>query len=191
MKQFHLFIAFFRSGILGFGGGPSAIPLVQHEVVRVYKWMSDDEFADVLALANALPGPINTKMAGYIGWRIGGFIGMMNALFATVVPTVVMMVVFLFLLSAYKDKPWVAGMSQAVLPVAGVLMGMLTWEFIAKSKRSLGWLGTILLLVGSLIVMQSLGVHPAIVVAVLLATALLSKKKQQSLKRNAEDKSLS
>lgn len=66
-KQLDIFIAFFRSGILGFGGGPAAIPLVHKEVVGNFKWMTDDEFADVLSIGNTLPGPIATKMAGYIG----------------------------------------------------------------------------------------------------------------------------
>lgn len=186
LKQVHIFIAFFRSGMLGFGGGPSAIPLVQHEVVRVYKWMNDDEFADVLALANALPGPINTKMAGYIGWRVGGIIGMLNAIFATVVPTVTLMIIFLVLLSAYKDKPWVTGMSQAVLPVAGVLMGILTWDFIKKSSQSLGWIYTLLLVFGSFISMQLLGLHPAIIIAILLIIALSARKNKKSLSENKE-----
>ena len=64
MKQVQLFMAFFRVGMLGYGGGPSSIPLVHKEVVEKYKWMNDDEFADVLALRNTLPGPISTKMAG-------------------------------------------------------------------------------------------------------------------------------
>lgn len=63
-KQLDIFIAFFRSGILGFGGGPSAIPLVHKEVVGTYQWMSDEEFADVLSIGNTLPGPIATKWPG-------------------------------------------------------------------------------------------------------------------------------
>src|SRR5690625_6253034 len=74
-QQRHIFIAFFRSGMLGYGGGLSAIPLMHREVVGTFKWMDDEEFADVLALANTLPGPINTKLAGYIGWRIAGWRG--------------------------------------------------------------------------------------------------------------------
>ncbi|MBS4178306.1 chromate transporter [Lederbergia citrea] len=183
MKQKDIFIAFFRSGMLGFGGGPSAIPLVHREVVQTFKWMNDEEFADVLALANALPGPINTKMAGYVGWRVGGFWGMLNALFATAIPTVVLMILFLTLLAAHKDKPWVAGMSQAVMPVAGVLLGVLTWDFIVKSRKSLGWIWTIFLVVSSVIVLQLLGIHPGILIAALLGAALLSghnmRKKQE------------
>ncbi|MEK3887971.1 chromate transporter [Bacillus sp. FSL K6-3431] len=177
MKQKDIFIAFFRSGILGFGGGPSAIPLVQREVVHTYKWMNDEEFSDVLALANALPGPINTKMAGYIGWRVGGLVGMLNALFATVIPTVALMVIFLTLLTAHKDKPWVAGMSRAVIPVAGVMMGLLTWDFIVKSKATLGWKWTVLLIVLSILSLELLGIHPAILITGLLCAALFSRRR--------------
>ena len=59
-KQQEIFIAFFRSGILSFGGGPSVIPLIQKEVVEKYKMMDDEEFANVVSIANTLPGPIAT-----------------------------------------------------------------------------------------------------------------------------------
>lgn len=179
MIQKDIFIAFFRSGMLGYGGGPSAIPLVHREVVKTYKWMSDEEFADILALANALPGPINTKMAGYIGLRVGGFWGMINAIFATIVPTVLLMVLLLTILNKYKEEPWVMGMSQAVIPVAGVLMGVLTWDFIVKSKASLGWKWTLLLLGISIVILQLLGIHPALFICALLGAALLTKQKKE------------
>lgn len=186
MLQKNIFIAFFRSGMLGFGGGPSAIPLVHREVVEIFKWMDDEEFSDVLALANALPGPINTKMAGYIGWRVGGTIGMLNAILASVMPTVLLMVLFLTLLTTHKDKPWVAGMAQAVIPVAGVLMGVLTWNFIDASKGRLGWMQTAVLLLLSTIVLQLLKIHPAIFIATLLGAALLSRRKKKE--QEAESK---
>ncbi|MEW8986605.1 MAG: chromate transporter, partial [Bacillus sp. (in: firmicutes)] len=105
MKHRQLFIAFFRSGILGYGGGPSSIPLVKKEVVDTFKWMDSDEFGDILALANALPGPINTKMAGYIGYRVGGVLGLLNALFASILPSIFFMIILLNVLNTYKDEP--------------------------------------------------------------------------------------
>lgn len=63
MIYWQLFLAFFIPGILGYGGGPASIPLVEHEVVENYEWMTTQEFSEVVALGNSLPGPIATKMA--------------------------------------------------------------------------------------------------------------------------------
>ena len=83
MDYWNLFVGFFRIGILGFGGGPTMIPLVHAECVKKYGWITDDEFSDVLAMGNALPGPIATKMASYIGYKVKGLIGASIAIMAT------------------------------------------------------------------------------------------------------------
>lgn len=175
----NLFIAFFRAGMLGYGGGLSAIPLMQKEVVGKFKWMDDDEFSDILALANTLPGPINTKMAGYIGWRLKGFWGMVNCVLATVVPTAILMILLLTTLNTYKDKPWVHGMSKGVLPIAGVMIGVLAWDFIRKSKILMGWGTTIFYTILSLILIEVVGIHPAIVIVALILYALLFKTRDE------------
>jgi chromate transporter len=187
--QWDLFIAFFRSGLLGFGGGPSAIPLVHKEIVGTFKWMNDQEFTDVLALANTLPGPIATKMAGYIGYRLGGILGMINAILATVLPTILMMLVLLTSFNKFKDNPRVQGMTGAVVPIVGVMMATLTWEFLKKSKAGWGWTKGLLLLAGSFIVMEIFHVNPGIVVAVLLVTALVFPDKKEKNEIPMKDKS--
>lgn len=174
-----LFMAFFRSGMLGYGGGLSAIPLMHKEVVERYKWMDDDEFSDILALANTLPGPINTKMSGYIGWRLKGFWGLLNCVLATILPTAVLIILLLTTLSAYKDEPWVAGMSRGVLPIAGVMIGVLAWDFIKKSKQLLGWLSTLLLTIGSLIIIGFFDIHPAVIILVLIISAFFTKEEKK------------
>lgn len=183
MKQKDIFMAFFRAGMLGYGGGLSAIPLMQREVVEIYKWMDDEEFADVLALANTLPGPVNTKLAGYIGWRIDRWRGMFNALIATIIPTLLLMILLLTVLNAYKDKPWVQGMAKGVIPVAGVMIGVLAWDFIKLSKRLMGWMPTFFLTIISVLIMQTLGIHPAFLILALIMAALLSREKEQEKKR--------
>ncbi|RKJ34138.1 chromate transporter, partial [Butyricicoccus sp. 1XD8-22] len=75
MIYIQIFLAFFYPGILGYGGGPATIPLIEHEVVENYGWMTTSEFSEVLALGNSLPGPIATKMAGFIGYEVGGVLG--------------------------------------------------------------------------------------------------------------------
>lgn len=158
--------------MLGYGGGLSAIPLMHKEVVGKYKWMNEDEFADILSLANTLPGPINTKMSGYIGWRLKGFWGMVNCIMATVLPTAILIIILLTTLNAYKDKPWVHGMSKGVLPIAGVMIGVLAWDFIKKSQFLMGWKPTIVLVVASVLIIEVLGIHPAIVIVLLIGYAL-------------------
>lgn len=181
MTYLNLFIAFFRSGILGYGGGPSSIPLVHKEVVGKFKWMNDEEFGDVLALGNALPGPINTKMAGYIGYRVAGIVGMLIAILSSILPTIILMIVLLTSLAQYKDQPWVKGMTKGVLPVVAVMMAVLTWQFISSSKKGLGIKLSIIHIVAGVILLQVLGVHPAFLIIALLAYALLKpdKKKQE------------
>jgi chromate transporter len=184
-NQIHLFFAFFKVGMLGYGGGPSSIPLVHKEVVEQYKWLNDEEFSDVLALANTLPGPIATKMAGYIGFQIAGVWGMLNALLATIVPTIILMVVLLSTLSFLKEEPWVTGATKAVVPVVGVMLAVLTWQFFKQSKTALGWKSTILLGASTFLLLQFVGVHPGIVIAVLLITALI-KRNQKVVKKDKE-----
>lgn len=179
MQQLHIFIAFFRSGMLGYGGGPSAIPLVKKEVVDTYKWMDSDEFGDVLAIANTLPGPIATKLAGYIGYRVGGVIGMINALIAAVAPTVLLMVLLLTTLTQFKDQAWVIGMTKAVVPVVGVMLAVMTWDFLKKSTGGLGWTKAILLAFVSLVLMEFIHIHPAIIIILLMVAAWIPVKRKQ------------
>jgi chromate transporter len=182
----HLFIAFFRSGMLGFGGGPSAIPLVHKEVVKTFKWMNDDEFSDILALGNTLPGPINTKMAGYIGYRVAGVLGMLNAVLSSIVPTILMMIVLLTTLASFKEQPWVAGMTRGVMPIVVVLMAVLTWDFFKKSKEGLGWKGSITLIIASFLLIELIHMHPGLLIALLLSYALLKPDKKKNEEQNKQ-----
>lgn len=173
--QKNIFIAFFRSSILGYGGGPSTIPLVHTEVVKNFKWLDDDEFSDLLALGNTLPGPINTKMAGYIGYRVGGLVGLFNAIIATVMPTVLLMILLIGFLSSFRDSAIVQGMTEAILPVVGVMMATLTYSFVKQAKKELGWKPSVVLIVISIIAAGFLGIHPALLILILFIYALLKK----------------
>jgi chromate transporter len=188
--QRDIFIAFFRSGMLGFGGGPSTIPLVHKEVVGTFKWMNDQEFTEVLALGNTLPGPIATKMAGYIGYRVGGIMGMVNAILATVLPTILLMLLLLTSFNQFKDNPRVQGMTSAVVPIVGVMMGTLAWDFIKKTKNGFGLKWGLFMLAGSFLIMEIFHVHPGILIGfMLVASFVLPDKKVQKLEIQVKGKS--
>ncbi|MFD1417106.1 chromate transporter [Oceanobacillus jeddahense] len=170
-KQWDIFIAFFRVGMLGFGGGPASIPLMRKEAVEKYKWMDEDEFIDILSISNTLPGPIATKLAGYIGYRTSGWIGMFNALIASVIPTVILVIILLRTLSEFREFDWIKGMTAAVVAVVGMMMAVLTWQFLYKAGKGLGWIRAILMLAVVFVVLNYLHIHPGIVIGILLIIA--------------------
>ena len=168
MIYWQLFLAFLIPGILGYGGGPASIPLVEEEVEERYGWMSTQEFGEVLAIGNSLPGPIATKMAGYIGYSEGGILGSVVALFGAVAPSLVLMLGLMAILYRYKDSPEVKNISKIVKPVIAVLIGFMTLQFVLESRASLGSIETVILMVASFLMLEKWKLHPALVIGLAL-----------------------
>ncbi|MCE7792235.1 chromate transporter [Salipaludibacillus sp. CUR1] len=164
MIYWEIFLAFFIPGIIGYGGGPATIPLIEYEVVHRYGWMSVEEFGEVLALGNALPGPIATKMAGYIGFEQAGILGASVGLFATIAPSLILMIILLGILLKFKDSPKVKLLSAVVRPTIAVLLGVMTFRFLQTSYVDNGWMQTVFLTVASYILLEKRKVHPAFVI---------------------------
>ncbi|MET1248677.1 chromate transporter [Sporolactobacillus sp. STCC-11] len=165
MILWQLFLAFFIPAILGYGGGPASIPLVENEVVGHYHWMSVSEFSNILAFGNALPGPIATKMAGYIGYDVAGIAGSVVAMVATVAPSLILLIALLHLLERFKDSPKVKWLTLLIRPIIVVMLGMMAYNFFATSLQSSGWLPMVLIAAASFILMQRFRIHPAFVIA--------------------------
>ena len=171
-------IAFLRAGALGFGGGAVCLPLIQREAVEVYKWLDHDEFGEIVAISNTLPGPINTKMAGYIGYRVAGMLGAVIAVSATILPSVVVLIILLETLSNFREHPVVAGMLQAIIPVVGVMLALMAWQFLAAAAKEMKWLIVLGQVVIVAVLVVFLNIHPAIVVGGGIALALFSPDKE-------------
>lgn len=156
-----LILAFGRANIFGFGGGPAVIPLIRKEVVDNFNWLTIGEFTDTLAMGNALPGPIATKMAAYIGYKVAGIGGSLAALTATVLPTALAMVGLAGLYIKFKDTPQMAGMLKAVRPVVVILLLQTTIEMGMGSMRfPITW---VIAAVAALLIFQ-FKIHPAILI---------------------------
>lgn len=164
MIYWQIFLAFFIPGIVGYGGGPASIPLVENEVVDRYGWLTVSEFSEVLALGNALPGPIATKMAGYIGYQQGGILGSLVGVFATVAPSLILMVTLLGILYKFKDSPKVKRMTSYVRPTIAVLLGIMTYSFFSTAYVDTGVWQTLILIVVSFLLLEKFKVHPAYVI---------------------------
>jgi len=165
-------MGFLRAGVLGFGGGVACLPLIQREAVDKYGWVDVDEFGEIVAISNTLPGPINTKMAGYIGYRVAGVMGAFVAVCATILPSVILLIALIETLSTYREHPVVAGMTHAIVPVVGVMLALMAWQFLAAAAKEMKWLFVVVqaAVVAGLVVVFN--VHPAIMVGGLIAAAL-------------------
>ncbi|AEF93703.1 Chromate transporter [Desulfotomaculum nigrificans CO-1-SRB] len=170
LALWQLFVAFGRANIFGFGGGPSVIPLIQQEVVDNFKWLSTEEFTDSLAMGNALPGPIATKMAAYVGYKIAGIWGAISALVGTVVPTAVAMVALAGLYFKYKDAPQMVGALKAVRPVVVVLLIQTVWEMGVKSfPIPVTWIIALV----AMVALFQFKIHPIILIVASMLFGLL------------------
>ena len=130
---FQLFWSFTKIGIFGFGGGPSMIPLIQQEVVEAQHWLSQEEFLDAFAFGNALPGPIATKLAGYVGYKVAGVLGAAVGLIGIAVPTIIAIIALGALYARYKTNPAIEGFLRGVRPVVVALLALVVWQFAPKA----------------------------------------------------------
>ena len=106
-----------RVGLLGFGGGPSVIPLIKAEALS-RGWATEEQFLDTLALGNTLPGPIAVKLAWALGQQAGGLVGAAVAVVALCLPGVALMTTLAALFGRFRDQPAVAGMMLHLQPRA-------------------------------------------------------------------------
>lgn len=170
MTSFHtyidLFVAFFRASNFTFGGGPAAISLVQKEVVENYHWMTIPEFTDAVALANSLPGPIATKLASVIGYKVAGWSGVVVGLASSVLPTTIAIVFLFRIYDQFKSAPWMNGMMVAVRPVVVLILFETVYRMTPQSYVNVttGIIGLV-----SAVLLFYFKVHPALIILAALA----------------------
>ncbi|MGL4610787.1 MAG: chromate transporter [Trueperaceae bacterium] len=173
MKVFEVLWTFTKAGLYGFGGGPSMMPVIQTEVVEIRKWLSEEEFLDAYALGSTLPGPIATKLSGYVGYKIAGWPGAMAGMLGVALPTVIAMVLLATLYVRYKNTPFVSSFMKGVRPVILAMLIGVVWEFWPTALGSgsslsnqLQWRSWLLWLLASVALVLSIryNVHPVFLI---------------------------
>ena len=74
-KTGELFGTFFKIGAFTFGGGYAMVALLEHEFVEKKRWLTREEFLDMVAIAESTPGPVAVNSATYIGYKLAGVAG--------------------------------------------------------------------------------------------------------------------
>lgn len=129
------------------------LPLIQREVVERKGWIDEEEFLNMIALAQAAPGLIAVNSAIFIGWRVGGWKGVCGAVLGAVLPSFIIILAIAMIFTGWKELPAVEAVFKGVRPavvalIAAPLVKMaksakITWTtaLIPIAAALLIWLG--------------------------------------------------
>ena len=118
-----IFWLFTRVAMVSWGGGPASLGLMQREVIAA-GWLTPAEFADDIALSNALPGPTAPQASAYVGYKLAGWQGALAAVAGTVVPATLLMLVLIIGFFSIKDNVYMKAALQGIRPF---VVGRLAW----------------------------------------------------------------
>ena len=138
---------FFKLGSIAFGGPAAHIAMMEDEVVKKRKWMTQEHFLDLVGATNLIPGPNSTEMTMHCGHERAGWKGLFVAGFCFIFPAVVITSVFAWLYLQYgqlpKVEPFIYGIKPAVIAI--IIMAAFRLGKKAVKTKELAVLGVLTL----------------------------------------------
>jgi len=127
---------FLKLGATAFGGPAVHIALLQNEVVDRRRWLTRDEFLDLLGATNLIPGPNSTEMAMHVGQRRAGLPGLLVAGACFILPAFLIVAACAWLYLRYAQTPAIAGVLYGVKPVVIAIVLQALWRLGRTALRS-------------------------------------------------------
>ncbi len=123
IELLQMFWIFFKVGLFTIGGGLAAIPLIQTEVIN-RGWLTQAEFADMIAVSESTPGPIGVNVATYVGYSQLGPIGSIIATMGIVMPSLIIIMLIARFILKFKENKYIEGVFVGLRPaVTGLILG--------------------------------------------------------------------
>ncbi|SEF68821.1 chromate transporter [Caloramator fervidus] len=123
MKSFELFKTFFKIGAFTLGGGYAMLPLIEKEVVEKKGWIDEEEFLDLVALAQASPGPIAVNTAVFVGYRLMGIKGVLVSTLGSILPSFFIILIIASYFTEMKSSYIIERIFMGIRPaVAGMVL---------------------------------------------------------------------
>jgi chromate transporter len=138
---------FLKLGVIAFGGPAAHIAMMRDEVVRRRRWLSDQEFLDMLGATNLIPGPNSTEMAIHLGYARAGARGLLAAGIAFIVPAMLIVLVFAWMYVRFGATPTAQWLLYGVKPVIIAIILQALWGLGRTAVRTvpLGGVGLVVL----------------------------------------------
>ena len=134
-----LFASFVRIGAFTFGGGWAMISLIEREVVENRKWIEREEFLDLLAVAQSLPGILAVNISVAVGDRLRGWKGSVAAAMGTIMPCfLIILAIAIFLTpELIQNNPVVSAIFRGIRPA---VVALIIAPVVTTAKAShIGW----------------------------------------------------
>lgn len=154
-----LALLFLRLGATAFGGPAAHIAMMEDEVVRRRGWLTREELLDLLSAANLIPGPNSTELAIHIGYRRGGWKGLIVAGTCFILPAALIVTFIAWLYVRYAKLPQAEAVLYGVKPVIIAIIAQALWRLGKTAMKSP------LLIAAAVVALAAafLGVHELIV----------------------------
>ena len=156
---------FLKLGVIGFGGPAAHIALMEDEVVRRRRWLTREQFLDLLGATNLIPGPNSTEMAIHVGFVRAGWPGLVAGGACFILPAMLITMGLAMAYSRYGRLPEAGWILYGVKPVIIAVVVQAVWGLARKA------IGTPLAAATALAVLV-LALRGANEVALLFAAAL-------------------
>ncbi|NLC14705.1 MAG: chromate transporter [Firmicutes bacterium] len=131
-----IFLSFFKIGAFTFGGGWAMVPLIRKELVDRRNWLEDEEFVDILAIAQSGPGPIAINTSVLCGYRMRGLPGALVATLGSSLPSFIIILLIAAFFLKVRDSKAVDAIFRGMRPAVFGLLISAVWQVGRKSVRS-------------------------------------------------------
>ena len=190
MLYLQLFWTYLKIGTFTIGGGYVMLSMIEREIVDRKGWIDREEFMNMIALAQAAPGLIAVNSAIFIGWRIGGWRGVIATVLGAVLPSFLIILAIAMVFQSYKDLPAVEAVFKGIRPAVVALIAAPLCRMAASAKIT--WATAIIPIAGALLIWLG-GLSPVwiifvTVIATLLYTYLKERKNLTAKRSNSEQR---
>jgi len=136
-----------RLGAVSFGGPAAQLALMHEELIKRRRWVTEQEYLDLLGASGLIPGPTSTETAIHLGMSRGGWLGLWVAGICFISPAALITGAFAWAYITYGSLPAVQGLLRGVKPavVAVILAAVLQLARTAAKTTRLRWMGALCL----------------------------------------------